>query len=355
MRRPARSHHRIVLLAATLVASLLWAHPSGAAPVPATASSAGATARCRLDSILRPTCGKVLTGAYVAPRAGESWAASVQRYERESSAPAQIVHFYQRGAELFPTASEVAALDVGGRRRILYSNWKPDVGYTWRQVADGAADASIRAEATYLKRHFRRKMFLSIHHEPENEVNASRGSGYTAADYRAMFRHVEDVFDAEHVTNVVWVMNYMGFQNWVLEPWFDQLWPGRAYVDWIAYDPYLTSGIGGQDGGWPRLLDNYYGDTSFKGFFRWIRQHHPLKPVMLGEWGLGEKPGDPGWKARVLRRTAPFVAQHPRLKALVYFDNPQADAAGDVAIDTSGAALAAYRDFVGSAEVANIR
>jgi hypothetical protein len=55
-----------------------------------------------------------------------------------------------------------------------------------------------------------------------------------------MWRHTRDVFNAQGVTNVVWVMNYMGFQNW--DCMVNDLWPGDDLVDWIGYDPYSTDG-----------------------------------------------------------------------------------------------------------------
>lgn len=331
----------ILLLAVTAIMATGSATASSTAP------------QCGLDAILRPKCGKVLVGAYVARESGESDSQAVRRYESQAQSRLQIVHFYERGDVLFPSQSEIAALDSGGTRRILLANWKPDIGYTWAQVAAGRNDAALYAEARYLESTYRRTFFLTVHHEPENEVVESPGSGYTAADYRAMYRHVEDVFDAAGVDNVVWVMDYMGFQGWVLKPWFDQLYPGDGYVDWIAYDPYLSKQVGGQDGGWPMLVNNHYG-SGYPGFLRWSAGHMPGKPVMLAEWGVQEKAGVPGWKGRILGHTPAALARHPRIKALVYFDNPQADAAGNVAIDTSASALDGYRAYTRAAPVANI-
>ncbi len=109
---------------------------------------------------------------------------------------------------------------------------------TFRQVADGAMDSQIAKESTYLKAHFTDKFWLTIHHEPEDNVNATPGSGNTAADYRAMFQHVVTQFRANNVHNAVFTIVYTGYSGWISKPWFKDLYPGGSYVDWVGYDPY---------------------------------------------------------------------------------------------------------------------
>lgn len=303
---------------------------------------------CRLSAKLVPTCPGVLTGAFVLPRSGESAAEAVRRHEVLTQTPMAIVHNYYRGARLFPSDEEKRVLGRGGSRRLLLANWKPEDGYTWRQVADGAADGVIRAEARHLKATFDKKMFLAVHHEPENEVIDSPGSGFEARDYRAMYRHVVDVFRAEGATKVVWVMNYMGAQKWALASWYDDLYPGGRYVDWLAFDPYKTPTLGGQTGGFNSLVNQHYGLGSWRGAYRWARTTYPNKPVMLAEWGIGERPGDPDYKARLFSQIAPKLHLWPNLRALVYFDSYDADVAGDVSITTSPSSLVAFQGFVTS-------
>jgi hypothetical protein len=344
-------------IAALIVAVLCAAVSAAALPNVTDAAHAAAdddSPTCRLGKRLVPLCDGALAGAFVAPHPGESYGQAVTRFEGESQHRAQILHFYYRGDRLFPSADEVEALRRGPGNRILLANWKPDDGYTWRQVADGAADARLVNEATYLQQVWPHPMFLAPHHEPENEVQPTPGSGYTASDYRAMYRHVVDVFREQGATNVKWVMNYMGAQKWALADWYPQLWPGHRYVDWIAFDPYKTSGLGGQDGGFSTLVNQYWGNTSWRGAYDWAQREHPGKPVMLGEWGVGERSGDPSWKADFFRSIASQLDEFPRLKALVYFDNDNADVAGNVSIDTSSQSLQGFRDYLGSRTLASI-
>ncbi|TIC81855.1 hypothetical protein [Nocardioides sp. GY 10127] len=349
---PRGVRRAVLLAAACLVLALLPGAPTAAADGTTSGTSArtatgglrAAAGGCRLTRKLVPRCpGGVLTGAYVHPHGHETWNAAVKRFERQSGGRLGVVHFYSRGDSLFPSRGQRHALNRGAGRRLLFANWKPDDGYTWRQVANGAADARLRAEARYLKKHWDRPMFLTVHHEPEDEVVATSGSGYQARDYRAMYRHVEDVFDEVGADQVVWVMNYMGFQGWVQKAWFKNLYPGNAYVDWIAYDPYMAADLGGYDpGGLQGLINRHWG-TDWRGFYRWARRHHASKPLMLAEWGIGERPGHAGWKGRFMRRLARQLAQAPALDAMIYFDSPVAAVAGDVTIDTTASALKGFR------------
>ncbi|MCW2775643.1 MAG: hypothetical protein JWN91_3969 [Nocardioides sp.] len=339
---------------AALLTAVLGAAVS-VASLPSAADAASRTAsECTLSPKLVPTCHGILSGAFVAPHPGESNGRAVSRFEQESQHRAQILHFYYRADRLFPNADETQALERGAGNRILFANWKPDDGYTWRQVANGAADARLVREAKYLQKTWDHRLFLAVHHEPENEVRDWPGSGYTAADYAAMYRHVVDVFRAQGASKVVWVMNYMGAQKWALTDWYSQLWPGQRYVDWIAFDPYKTAGLGGQDGGFPTLVNQYWGNTSWRGAYNWAHREHPDKPVMLGEWGVGERRDNPAWKATFFRGIAAQLDAFPQLRALVYFDNDNADVAGNVSIDTSPQSLQGFRDYLGSGSLASI-
>ncbi len=72
----------------------------------------------------------------------------------------------------------------GLQRSLLLYNWKPSSRYTWRQAADGAADAEIATIAASIKA-YPRKLFLTIYHEPEDNVNADGGFGDDTAGLRS--------------------------------------------------------------------------------------------------------------------------------------------------------------------------
>jgi len=334
MRIRSRRHSRLSrLLALTAIAALLV--PTlllREAPV-----ASAAPTNCTVSKTLVPSCG-VLVGAYTEARVGETAATAFSRFERQVGKQ-DIVHYYHDGQQLFPSQWEI---DLARGDRTIMVSWKPEAGHTWAQVAEGAADNYIDDEAAYIKSHYSAPFFLAIHHEPEDEVRTASNSGYTAADFRAMYRHVVDELRAHGVSNAIFVATYMGTQSYVLQPWFNNLWPGDDYVDWIAYDPYATPTLGDQDGGFDWITNEHWG-ADFGGMYNWIVKHHPGFPIMLHEWGVGEKPGSPSYKADIFREIPSALSKYPALKALVYFDKANAPVAGDVQVDSSTVSLDAYR------------
>jgi hypothetical protein len=332
MRRAALS---LILLACSAVAALC--------ALPAAERSPDGL-RCAADARLVSECGPWL-GASVRPLPGESLTDAVHRFERQAAQRLDIVHVYMRGDDLFPTEEQLALTADPQRRRILFLNWKPDIGHTWAAVAAGAADARIDRAARRLSG-LDAPFFLGVHHEPEDEVRPEPGSGYTARDYAAMYRHVAERLRQHGVDNAVTVMNYMGFREWALQPWYDDLYPGDDVVDWLAFDLYATHGLGGQQGDFADLVDPHGVPGPWPGNYDWAAREHPGKPLMLAEWGVGEHPQQPGWKAGFFDSVADALPDLDRLGALVYFSDHDAPKAGDTRPDTSPKSAAAFRSMV---------
>ena len=146
-----------------------------------------------------------------------------------------------------------------------------------------------------------------------------------------MFRHVVQGLRAQGVTNVVFVVDYMGFANW--SDVVDAYYPGDDVVDWIAYDPY---GLGSQPD-MAKVLNSSSG--SWPGFYSWATAKAPGKPIMLGEWGidLSKQAAAP---TIIDGATSIIQSQFPMLKALVYWN----DDAGNfrVRLDQGGSLGTAY-------------
>ncbi len=108
-------------------------------------------------------------------------------------------------------------------------------------------------------------MFLTIYHEPEDNVNPSAGSGMTPDDYAAMYRHVVTRLRELGVTNAVFVWNTMGYYGW--ESYLDGLYPGHEYVDWMCYDPYAKND---RTENLAVLTNNVRNDIGWPGFYNWV-------------------------------------------------------------------------------------
>jgi beta-mannanase len=208
---------------------------------------------------------------------------------------------------------------------MLLINWKPSTSLTWQQVADGKADGVIDQEANYLTHTvtFTDPFFLTIYHEPEDNVVATPGSGMTASDYAAMYRHVVLRLRADGVTNAVTVMDYMGWYKWEQYSWFNQLWPGDDVVDWIGLDPYGTGSA--SDHFTAHTLDTLINrtGTGVPGYYDWATSTHPGKPIMLCEWGVSYDPASPTGQASFFDSMNAEIDNYPWLKALVYYDVPK--------------------------------
>ncbi|HVQ89264.1 MAG TPA: hypothetical protein VMT88_13895, partial [Actinomycetes bacterium] len=240
----------------------------------------------------------------------------------------------------------------------LFGNIKPGlVGggqvLTWREVADGSADAYLDDVASRIAE-LDKPVFLTVQHEPEDDVVETSGSGYTTSDFVDMYRHVEDRIEMQVAQRAtvgssgypIWVWDVTGYPKW--QSMWSQLYPGDEFVDWIAYDPYLQDPTDCDFG----CVANrtYAGYPDWTGFYDWAEQNEPGKPLMLGEWGVREAPdgSSSSAKAELFSSTAQMLAtEFPRLRALIYFNDaksPQSPLSSR--IETSDEALQAYRDMV---------
>jgi hypothetical protein len=298
-----------------------------------------------------------VTGALLVPSCGVLWGAAaggftdaprdeaLKTWETLTGRTATIFHTYHKGDEKFPTASEIAMTQDPAHPRVLLLNWKVAYNTTWAKVAAGGQDTRIDNWATYVKANYgTKKFFLALHHEPENDVNPTAGSGMTAADYAAMYRHVILRLRADGVTNAVNVLAYMGNEKWMGQSWWKDLYPGDDVVDWVGLDSYVSVEPGYYHyGDFGDLLDRLPTGGGL-GFYDWSVANHPAKPIMVAEWGMYHRIKYVTDKSAAFATVVPELATHPKVKAIVYFDTPSDDE-GDrnIAVDSTPAGLAAFK------------
>lgn len=320
-------------------------YPAASRPVPSAASprpSSTPTA-CRVGRLLVPTCG-VLWGVAPGALTEDRGATALAAFEQASGRTQDIYHAYHRGqAELFPTAAERAIARQPGKNRLLFLNWKP-TGASWAQIAAGARDGYLDRLAVHIRATYPDQFFFTVHHEPENDVRQRAGSGYTATDYAAMFRHVITRLRAHGATNLVTVIVHMAYPKLTSSWWFRDLYPGDDVVDWVGFDTYARSQPGYGYGDFNELINRRSLAYGWPGFYTWATAEHPDKPLMVSEWGLWRTSGDPHAAAlfgSVVRQLANF----PRIKAMVYFDTPSDQRGRDSRIDRVPSTLAAFRQL----------
>jgi beta-mannanase len=330
----------ILSVAATLAglgAALSVPAAAQAANDPATGPSAQ---RCVTGAKLVPSCG-VLWGAAAGGFTGAPRDAENKAWEQRSGRTATIFHTYHKGNDIFPTPGEIAMTRDAAHPRVLLMNWRVDYGSTWANVASGKLDNRIDAAAARFKA-YGQKFFLAVNHEPEDDVRGA-GSGMTAKDFAASFRHTILRLRADGVTNMVSVVAYMGNEKWMAQSWWKDLYPGNDVVDWIGLDSYISAEPGYYHHGmFGDLLDRHA--KGGPGFYQWAVTQHPGKPIMVAEWGVYTRVGHVVSKVQQFNSVVPELAKRPAIKAIVYFDTKH-DAFGDrdISMDSSPASLAAFR------------
>lgn len=305
--------------------------------LPGIGASASA---CEVTAKLIPSCGVwwgIAPEIFTGRRPGQA----LERAEKRMGRPADVMHVYHRGRELFPTAEERTIARDPDSRRLLLINWKPSFDHTWAEIARGALDRRIDRLARHVRKNFPERFFLTVHHEPENDVRESPATGMTAADYSAMFRHVVLRLREKGVNNAVTVMTYMGAPNWAAESWFERLYPGDDVVDWVAMDPYVDDKVQTFDGLINKTREEFAG---WPGFYRWMQERFPGKPIMIAEWGVFERYDQPRFKETFFTSVREEMRRYPQIKALIYFDSPRAPR-GDTRFDTTPGGLRAFGDL----------
>jgi hypothetical protein len=321
-----------------------WVPGQPSAPAPAEIGGLpGAyptASACEVTAKLIPSCGAwwgVAPEVFTGRRPGQA----LKRAEKRMGRPADIVHVYHREQDLFPTAEERAIARDQVGNRLLLINWKPSFDHTWAEIAGGALDERIDRLAGHIRKNFPQRFFLTVHHEPENDVRERPASGMTADDYSAMFRHVVLRLRQKGVDNAVTVMTYMGAPNWAAKSWFEKLYPGDDVVDWVAMDPYVDDKVQSFDGLVNKAREGF---DEWPGFYRWMQARFPGKPVMVAEWGVFERYDQPRFKESFFTSVRQEMRDYPQIKALVYFDSPHAPR-GDTRFDTTPGGLRAFGDL----------
>jgi hypothetical protein len=300
---------------------------------------------CAVDAKLVPSCG-VLWGAAAGGFSDTPRDEALKTFEAKTGRTAAIYHTYHKGDEQFPTKDEIAMTNDAAHPRTLMLNWKVGYGSTWAKVAAGAQDARIDKEAAYLKATFTKPFFLVLHHEPENDVNATAGSGMTAKDFAAMYRHTILRLRAQGVTNAISTIAYMNYEKWNDSSWWFDLYPGDDVIDWIGVDSYLNAQPGGyHNGDFTNLMNRTTGKSKFPGFYTWATTQHPTKPIVAAEWGVYDLSTTVvgANKAKVFDTVLPDLTALPAVKAIVYFETAKDQSGHDIRVDDTPEALAAFK------------
>lgn len=240
-----------------------------------------AASNCTVSSTLvnscRPWLGAAVEGY---PQVAATKTAQFQYAEQRIGHQMDIFHDYHQPGSLPLNSDEIYFAKRSNT--YIYVNWKPASNWADADGGNASVNASIDQAAANIKSIAPHKIFLTIWHEPENDVSGGTscavkpGSAGTPAQYRAMWQNVENRFKADGVTNVVYVMNYMGYYKW--DCLIPEMWPGNDLVDWVTYDVYSSGDSSTVSNTIGRLYNLLETDNSSTTNFE-------SKPWGAAEWG----------------------------------------------------------------------
>jgi len=140
--------------------------------------------------------------------------------------------------------------------------------------------------------------------------------------YRAMYRHVHDIFVTEGVTNVtwVWVVNHESFPNESDYPWNhpDNYYPGDEYVDVISVDGFNWGDDGA--GGCPVDVEWKTFDEIFSATLASLSSTHLTKPFIIGEFASTEGTEPLSKTNWITDAYGSIKSDWPQIKATVWFN-----------------------------------
>lgn len=253
-------------------------------------------------------------------------------YELEASLgrPLAIASFYQAwgdGPEHAFPRSVLDSLGEGGYLPLL--TWEPWLAAfarfggdnpraSLRHVARGEFDAFIRGWARDAVR-FGQPLLLRLGHEPTNAwYGWAPEHGNDAADYRAFWARVHDIFQQEGARNVMFVWTPFGPDD---HAWF----PGSERVDWIGFDVF-NYGTAAEGGTW---VDFHARLRPLYAAYAWLGPR-----LLVAEVATASAGGD---KLEWILEAFDGLARgdFPGLRALVLFDQPHGRSPAGLPIDWS--------------------
>lgn len=282
----------VVVLAAALVVPLLLADSSPLrqrTPEVSPAPSVG-----RSTSVPLPPTGAYV-GAWVKPDkyTEQGHIDAVESFERATGRALDIVHNYHTWEDFFPSEFDRY---VARRGSTLLLSW---AGVDTREIAGGKYDGLIRMRARDLQE-LKAPVLLEWRWEMDRPNLASVVHG--PADYIAAWKRIRSLFHEEGTENVdwVWCPTAEGFAEGRAPAYY----PGDDQVDWVCVDAYA-------------LTPDQPLMNELRPFLDWTRGHD--KPVIIGEFGT--QTDRPGKRVAWLADVAAAMRQHPKVKALLYFDS----------------------------------
>jgi len=269
----------------------------------------------------------------------------VSSFEADAHKSVAIVMWYQHwgetdGYQYFQPGWMNAVRAHGSIPLVTWDPWNPTLGanqptYALQNIIDGNFDAYI-AQWAQASKAWGHPFFLRFAHEMNGNWNpwSEQVNGNKPGQFVLAWRHVHTIFTEQGVTNVTWVWSpNIDFSNSVP---LGELYPGDAYVDWVAMDGYNWGNIGA----W-HTWDTF--STLFQQTYNDMLAI-TSKPMMIGEMASTEQDGNKAaWISDAYTSQIPH--DFSRIRAVIWFDQ---DKETDWRIESSFASQNAFATAIQS-------
>lgn len=217
-------------------------------------------------------------------------------------------------------------------------------GYGAQDLVDGMADSYIRDYAKGVK-NYGEEIWLRPLHEANGDWYdwgvGKAGAGNTDANVAEAFRHIVNIFREEKVTNVKWVWT-TNASNAGKGSTLTGNYPGDEYVDYISIDGY----------NWGKC-QSWSNWQTFSQVFK--KAYDALakidKPLFIAEISSSELGGNKAeWITDMFEH---FATDFSRVFAVMWFSQSKEANEGDWALNTSQAAVDAWKAGIAKMKAAN--
>jgi len=257
----------------------------------------------------------------------------ISEYEKRYGAQLQLYRFFAK----YPITLEMRLFVKAGG--VLWYNIAPS---DWKAVVAGEQDRVIQYHAQRVASFKPAIVIVCLSHEPDVEVEL----GHDPADFRKMWSYVQDQFKNAGTDNVAWAIDYStkiqradnvpGTGHSKFWEHAMKLWPGADKVDWLFFnhfergvDPEEGNDFSGMFGETYKMLEDAtdcdVGPCNFKdvtwGVGAFGTQTIATDPNARS--GSKRSAPTPDQRSEWLTQARDNMADHPRVKAYIYYDAKQ--------------------------------
>jgi hypothetical protein len=249
--------------------------------------------------------------------------ARVEDVEKAVGRPFDFVYRYHDVNDVVPDAEERQLVHQGRLLHIAiaardFHAGSPS-GVPWADIARGKFDKTLSAQARGIAS---LKVPVFVTFEQEANQRAKLGVRGSAADFKAAWRHLHELYRSAGATNAVWTWVMTGSARNLGRA--ASLWPGNDVVDWISWNVYNQSGC---HGGTDDMKKFKSFAEELKPFYDFVKRRGPSigmdtsKPMMISETGSVRYSEAPEVSADWYAAIPTTLRRYPQIKAVGLWDS----------------------------------